>query len=84
MSQQLISRSPDLTRLRDEGYDIEIRWGYLLVKDVPYVNANKEVKRGTFVSTLNLAGDITAAPDTHVAMWVGEYPCDREIGRAHV
>lgn len=78
MSQQLISRSADLTRLRDEGYDIEIRSGYLLVKDVPYVNANKEVKRGTFVSTLNLAGDTTAAPDTHVATWVGEYPCDKD------
>ena len=35
MSQLLISRSPDLARLREEGYDIEIRSGYLLVKDVP-------------------------------------------------
>jgi hypothetical protein len=27
-------------------------------------------------STLNLAGDRTAPPDTHVAFWIGEFPCD--------
>src|SRR5690242_19173715 len=36
VSQQLISLSPDLKRLRDEGYNLEIRGGHLLVKDVPY------------------------------------------------
>lgn len=77
MSQELINRSPDLKRLRDEGYDIDIRSGFLLVKDVPYVNKNKEVKRGILVSALRLAGDVTAAPDTHVAMFVGDYPCDK-------
>ena len=56
MSQQLISRSSDLRKLRDEGYDVEIRSGYLLIKDVPYVNAKKEVKFGILVSELTLAG----------------------------
>ena len=35
MSQQPISLSPDLQRLRDEGLDLEIKSGYLLVKNVP-------------------------------------------------
>jgi hypothetical protein len=78
MSQQLISRSPDLKKLRDEGYDIEIRSTYLLAKDVPYVNADKKVKLGILVSELTLAGDMTATPSTHVAMFVGEYPCDKD------
>lgn len=77
MSQRLINRSPDLKRLQEEGYDIEIRQNHLLVKGVPYVSANKEIKLGTLVSTLNLAGDVTAPPDTHVAMFTGEYPCDK-------
>jgi hypothetical protein len=80
MSQRLISRSPDLKQLRDEGYDLEIRSGYLLAKDVPYVNATKEVKRGTLVFKLTLAGDVTAAPDDHVAHFAGEHPC-REDGK---
>jgi hypothetical protein len=80
MSQQPISHSPDLKRLRDEGYDLRIRSGYLLVKDVPYVNSSKEVKRGTLVSVLILAGDVTAQPDNHVAYFAGDHPC-REDGR---
>lgn len=75
MSRKQISLSPDLKRLRDEGYDIEIRAAYLLVKGVPYVTPNKEVKRGTLVSKLTLAGDVTARPDNHVIMFVGEEPC---------
>lgn len=75
MSHRLINHSPDLKRLRDEGYDLEVRSGYLLVKDVPYVNSRREVKRGILVSTLTLAGEVTTQPDDHVAHFVGEYPC---------
>jgi hypothetical protein len=64
--------------LRDEGYDVEIRSAFLLLKDVPYVNAKKEVKRGILVSELTTAGDRTTTPSTHVAMFAGEYPCDKD------
>jgi len=74
MSHELISRSSDLKKLRDEGYDIEERDGYLLVKHIPYVNSQKEVKYGTFVCKLHLAGNETAKPDTHVVYFAGEYP----------
>jgi ThiF family len=75
MSQKLISLSLDLSQLRSEGFDIEIRGSYLLMKDVPYVNAKREVKRGILVSTLNLAGDVTTRPDNHQVQLVGDYPC---------
>ncbi|MGH2597634.1 MAG: ThiF family adenylyltransferase [Actinomycetota bacterium] len=78
MSQRLISRSQDLKRLRDEGFDIEVRSGYLLIKDVPYVNSAGEIKRGILVSQLTTAGDRTGAPETHVAMFAGEHPCDKD------
>jgi hypothetical protein len=78
MSQQLISRSADLKKLRDEGYNVEIVDGHLLVHYIPYVNAAKEVKLGTLVSTLTLAGNVTCRPDTHVAYFIGEQPCTKE------
>jgi hypothetical protein len=79
MSQQPISRSADLRKLRDEGYDLEISAsGYLLVKDVPYVNSRREVKRGILVMKLVLANDETAAPDDHVAYFSGEHPCNED------
>jgi tRNA A37 threonylcarbamoyladenosine dehydratase len=76
MSPQLISRSPDLAQLKADGYEVEIRANHLVIRNVPYVNAKREVRRGLLVSTLTLAGEVTAKPDTHVAMFTGEYPCD--------
>ena len=78
MSESLISRSPDLKRLQDDGYEIEIRSGHLLMKSVPYVSAGRSIKRGTLVSELTLAGDATTKPGTHIAMFIGEMPCDSE------
>ena len=78
MSQQLINRSGDLKRLRDEGYDVEIRANHLLVKNIPYVNSRREIKSGILVSTLNVAGDVTVRPDTHVAHFSGEHPCNKD------
>src|SRR5579885_2901343 len=78
MSQQLINRSADLRKLRNEGYDLEIRSGCLLVKDVPYVNSRREVLRGILVIKLVLAGDETGRPDTHVAYFSGEHPCHED------
>ena len=77
MSRSLISRSRDLQALADDGYDVGIVSGHLVIRDVPYVNSRGQVKLGVLVSKLNMAGDVTTRPSTHVAMFAGEYPCDR-------
>ncbi|MFI0234568.1 ThiF family adenylyltransferase [Streptomyces sp. NPDC017086] len=76
MSPQLTSRSPDLRRLQDEGYEIEVRSGLLLMHHVPYVDAQRRVRYGVLVSELSLAGDVTVAPSTHVVMFSGDEPCN--------
>ncbi len=78
MSQQLINHSPDLKRLRDEGYDVQIRSKYLIINHIPYVNSNQEVKLGMLVSELSLAGDVTIRPSTHVVYFAGDYPCNKD------
>lgn len=78
MSQKLVDRSPDLKRLRNDGYDIHVIGTHLLVRNIPYVNNMKEVKRGTLVSTLTLQQDKTIKPADHVATFNGERPCDRD------
>lgn len=78
MSQQLINHSPDLKALQDEGFEVAIKGGHLVISNVPYVNAKKQVKYGVLVSQLDLAGDVTTAPGTHVAKFSGEHPCDKE------
>jgi hypothetical protein len=77
MSTELIARSPDLLRLRDEGYNIAVIDGHLAMREVPYVNAAREVRRGTLVSVIDVASDKTVRPRTHVVLFAGEYPCDQ-------
>jgi len=77
MSQKLVSLNPDLSRLRAEGLDISIgKSKHLLVRGVPYVNAAKEIKRGIIASVLDLAGETTIPPESHVIFFVGDPPCD--------
>lgn len=78
MSQELISHNADLKKLRDEGLNVEVRNGLLLVHDVPYLNSKCEIKRGILVSELNLAGDKTIRPNTHVIHFAGEYPYNKD------
>jgi hypothetical protein len=77
MSQKLVNLNADLSQLRADGLDISIgKSNYLLIRDVPYVNAAKQVKRGIIASVLDLAGETTVPPKSHVVFFVGEPPCD--------
>lgn len=78
MSRELFSRNADLRRLRDEGYFVQINGGVLVMREVPYVNAQRKVNLGTLVSSLTLAGDETRRPDTHVIHFDGDFPCEAD------
>lgn len=78
MSHRPIAHSPDLARLLAEGYAIAIRSGYLVVRDIPYVNAERQVCRGSLIMPLALANNVTAPPADHTTYFEGEYPCDAE------
>jgi hypothetical protein len=78
MSRPLIARNADLTRLEDEGYPLAVDGqGYLLVRNVPYVDPAREVKRGTLVFTFR-SGVIDEGSrfTDHTAFFQGEVPCD--------
>jgi ThiF family len=75
MSRRPIVLSRDLLRLQNAGYDLHVQAGFLLVRDVPYVDGARAVRRGTLISKLKLAGDVTEKPDDHVCYWTGEHPC---------
>lgn len=78
MRQELIDHSPDLKRLRDEGYGIEEKGGLLIVHQIPFVNSKKEVHYGKMVCELSLNGTTQAGkPGTHIMYFIGEFPCDR-------
>ncbi len=76
MSQKLFALNGDLKALREEGYFVQIKGGFLVMRDVPYVDAQRQVRRGTLISSLTLAGEQTRPPDTHVVHFDGDFPCD--------
>ena len=78
MSRALFSRNADLAKLREEGYFVQVVGGFLVMREVPYVDADRKVRRGTLISSLALAGDTTRPPDTHVIHFDGDYPCNAE------
>jgi len=78
MSTRLIDRSPDLQRLRDEGYEIEVRGGFLIVRSVPYVTSARTVARGVVATDLSLNDDTTQTPGDHQVWFVGEHPCSAD------
>ena len=58
MWERVIKLNPDLKRLRDEGYELEVRAGYAIVHSVPYLDEHGNVQRGVLVSELELNGDL--------------------------
>ncbi|GJM25760.1 MAG: hypothetical protein DHS20C16_21750 [Phycisphaerae bacterium] len=78
MSPKQTVHSPDIVQLRNEGFNIQLVPGFLLVHEVPYVDVNKTVKRGTLGMKLTMAGDRITKPDDHVAYFAGDYPCNAD------
>lgn len=83
MRNLIINLSPDLKKLRDEGFDIRIEHGHLIAHGIPYVDANQKVQFGSLVTVLNrvqkiIEGkpqEVGGKPSTHVAYFSGELPC---------
>ena len=78
MSRALFSLNTDLAGLRSDGYFMRIQGSLLVMLEVPYVDAQRQVRFGTLVSSLDLAGDRTRKPETHVMHWDGDFPCNAD------
>jgi Domain of unknown function (DUF6791)/ThiF family len=78
MSKKLISLNPDLQKLQDDGYEVEVRNGFLLLHSVPYLNSRCEIAKGILVTDLTLNNDRTQRPGDHQVWFVGEHPCNRD------
>lgn len=73
---QLVNHNPDLQRLRDEGYSIGQVGGYLVVRDIPYLNDLGMEKTGVIAAAMRLETPTKIAPpDDHQVLFVGEWPC---------
>ena len=74
MSDAVINLNPDLKRLQDEGYELEVKEGYAIIHHVPYLDAERKVQFGILVSKLGMAGDRVKYNNDHVAFFQGSMP----------
>src|SRR5947209_11657411 len=84
MSHPLVDRSPDLARLVEEEFDVEIRDDNLLVHHVPFVTAAGTVDYGILVSELTTNGERTVQPGGHDVFLVGGLPHDHRGQRVGI
>ncbi len=76
LSSAATSRSADLIRLHEAGYEVSIRKGHLILSDVPYRTASGTVERGIITCALQTVDGITVQPDNHQVYLQGSMPHD--------
>ncbi len=77
MSAEVINHNPDLKRLQDEGYEIEIKQGHAIIYNVPYLDEFLQVQKGIIISPLNMSGEIVKYVNSgiaHVVYFKGKFP----------
>lgn len=75
MFRKLVNHNPDLQRLVERGYAVAFDdANYLVVRDVPYLDAKGEVQKGAIVSKLVFVDDERVQQDDHQVFFAGGVP----------
>lgn len=74
MLKTLASRNPDLQALLDKGYALAFDSNYLVVRDIPYLDAAGQLQRSAMVAKLVFENEVTVRPEDHQIMWSGPRP----------
>lgn len=76
MFQKLVSHNEDLKKLVDRGYALSFDSGYLIVRDIPYLDSNKQLQTAAFISKIIFKDVNTVAQENHQVFFTGSSPCD--------
>ena len=68
MSPEQISRREDLRQLAEDGYEVRVQAGHVIVERVPYVTGERTVKYGRLVCPLSADGPPPAGAN-RAAAW---------------
>jgi hypothetical protein len=69
MSHPLVEHSVDLQQLRGDGYALSVRNDHLVITNIPFVTAEREIVYGALISDgLHAQGNQTLKPNSHVVI----------------
>ncbi|MEU6815520.1 ThiF family adenylyltransferase [Streptomyces sp. NPDC046860] len=72
----LLARDRDLSRLLDDGYDVVMQAGHLIVRHIPYVTEARAVDYGFLAYPVTLSGDRLVSGTDHRIWFGGSPPCN--------
>lgn len=76
MSSAPLVRNAQLDRLLHEGYDVVVEAGHLIVRRLPFVNEQREVRFGFLAYPMTVTGDAIVSGTDHRIWFGGGVPCD--------
>lgn len=74
MFRKLVSRNPDLGQLVERGYAVAFDSNCLIVRDIPYLNVEGELKWGVIVAKLVFVNENEVVQDDHQIYFAGSHP----------
>ena len=74
MLQKLASHNPDIQQLIEKGYALAVDSNYLIVRDVPYLDANKKLQTGAIVTKLTFVDSDRVEQEDHQIFFAGSFP----------
>lgn len=74
MFRKLVSRNADLQRLLDKGYAVTADGGFLVVRDIPYLDAGGLARVGAFVTKLVFLDQDRVIQEDHQVFFAGGVP----------
>ena len=76
MSTAPLARDADLSRVLDDGYDVVIQGGHLVIRHIPYVTSAKQIAYGFLAYPVAVSGDHIVSETDHRIWFGGEQPCN--------
>jgi hypothetical protein len=71
---QLVNHNDDLRRLVEKGYAVAIDNGYLIIRDIPYLDAQKQLQWAAIVTKLEFVDKLTVKQVDHQIWFAGSVP----------
>jgi hypothetical protein len=71
---ELANHNDDLKRLLEKGYAISEDEGFLIVRDIPYLDSSGQCQKGAIVSTIQYLDGKKVRPNDHQLFFAGSHP----------
>lgn len=77
----LAIHNDDIKRLIEKGYAVSIDSNYLVVRDIPYLDENKNLLIGAIISKLVFIDQVRIQLEDHQIFFCGSHPCQLDGSR---